>query len=230
MPFEPSQYQSAVIDFVKNGQGNAIIEAVAGSGKTMTIVNACNAIPSTNKVLFLAFNKSIAEELQKRVPSHVQASTINSFGYSICRNAVKKYIKIEADKSCTLLRFNVLNVVKGDKVAESWFYTIKSTVKRIVSLLKANYICVPTHKDIESLMETYELSLDNVKAEDMPRFYDNCIATFTLAIKTTQTMDFDDQVFMPSFYNWTLPKFDFVFIDECQDLNKMARELIKRMK
>ena len=32
--YEPSKYQKAIFDFVERGQGNAVIEAQAGSGKT----------------------------------------------------------------------------------------------------------------------------------------------------------------------------------------------------
>jgi len=58
--FEPSPYQKAIFDFVATGTGSAVIEAVAGSGKTTTIVESLNLIPKTKQVLFLAFNKAIA--------------------------------------------------------------------------------------------------------------------------------------------------------------------------
>ena len=54
--FIPSLYQQAVYDFITNGKGNAVINAVAGSGKSTTIVNALRLIPSDKRVLFLAFN------------------------------------------------------------------------------------------------------------------------------------------------------------------------------
>jgi two-component system sensor histidine kinase SenX3 len=44
--FQPSVYQQAIYDFITNGQGNAVVSAVAGSGKTTTLINALNLIPS----------------------------------------------------------------------------------------------------------------------------------------------------------------------------------------
>ena len=38
--FIPSAYQQAIFDFVKTGSGNAVVSAVAGSGKTSTLVEA----------------------------------------------------------------------------------------------------------------------------------------------------------------------------------------------
>jgi len=65
MKFKPSKYQRVVYQFIKSCKGNAVVEAVAGSGKSTTIVNAIDIIPEDKKILFLAFNKSIVTELQK---------------------------------------------------------------------------------------------------------------------------------------------------------------------
>ena len=226
--FKPSQYQKDIFDFVQNGTGNGIIDAKAGSGKTSTIVKALEYIPNTASVLFVAFNKSIAMELKERAPKNVKACTLNSFGYSLCMAHIKKYIKIDPDKTRTLLRFNILQVKKGDKEAETYLYTIQHAVKRIVSLLKANYICKPQVKDVTDMMEAYDVSV-KLKEDKLPMFYDHVIATFTLCVNTFNVMDFDDQIFLPVFHGWKFPKFDFVFIDEAQDLNKSQLELILKL-
>lgn len=77
----PSKYQTAIYDFAKNGTNHGVIEAVAGSGKTTTIVNIAD-----KDSLFVAFNKHIAEELKSR---GVNAATLNSVGWGACRKAVK---------------------------------------------------------------------------------------------------------------------------------------------
>ena len=38
--YTPSTYQQNVFDFVQHGTGNAVISALAGSGKTTVIVSA----------------------------------------------------------------------------------------------------------------------------------------------------------------------------------------------
>ena len=47
-----SKEQEAIYDFVENGSGNAIIDAVAGAGITTTIMNCAQLIPEyrRNKV------------------------------------------------------------------------------------------------------------------------------------------------------------------------------------
>ena len=67
MTFKASAYQQAIFQFITYGNGNAVIDAVAGSGKSTTIVNALKLIPQNKSVLFLAFNKAIVEELKLKV-------------------------------------------------------------------------------------------------------------------------------------------------------------------
>lgn len=65
--FIPSKYQQDIFDFIQHGNGNSVINALAGSGKTSTIVNAVKLIPSTCNALFIAFNKEIVKELEKNL-------------------------------------------------------------------------------------------------------------------------------------------------------------------
>ena len=83
MSFIPSEYQEKIFDFIKNGSGNAVINAKAGSGKTSTIVESIHLIPQKEKVLFVAFNKAIEQELSKRLQSYSNAMirTYHSLGY-----------------------------------------------------------------------------------------------------------------------------------------------------
>lgn len=86
MAFIPSKYQKTVYTYIKIGKGNAVIDAVAGSGKSTTIVNALKQIPSAKRVLFLAFNKAIVEELKIKIGNlpNVDIKTLHSLGASIC--------------------------------------------------------------------------------------------------------------------------------------------------
>ena len=62
-PFKPSHYQKAIFDFVANGTGDGLVDAVPGSGKTTTLVEAARYTNSNGNALFVAFNKHIADEL-----------------------------------------------------------------------------------------------------------------------------------------------------------------------
>src|SRR5712675_444569 len=88
-----SSYQTAIFDAVENSRKSLIIEAVAGSGKTTTIVEAIRHVPSSQSVVFLAFNKAIADELKRRVQSpNARCMTLHAAGL----NAWKQHLAWDA--------------------------------------------------------------------------------------------------------------------------------------
>ena len=48
-----------------NSTGNIKINAVAGSGKTTTVIEYAKSRPRTSKILYLAFNRSVKLEARK---------------------------------------------------------------------------------------------------------------------------------------------------------------------
>jgi len=104
MIFAPSPLQQAIFSEVDHGTGSLIIEAVAGSGKTTTCIGCVARIPRNRSVLFLAFNKSIADELKERIPDHTTAMTLNSFGHRALMRSVGGRINIDSNKTRQLMR------------------------------------------------------------------------------------------------------------------------------
>ena len=67
----PSAYQEAIFEFVLNGQGDGLINAVAGAGKTWVLVQAAQLIRllpgPRRRATFAAFNRHIADTLKARL-------------------------------------------------------------------------------------------------------------------------------------------------------------------
>jgi superfamily I DNA/RNA helicase len=83
-----SRYQRDVFAAIHAGAGNLVIEAVAGSGKTTTLLKALEFVASDKVILVVAFNTSIKKELSTRIPKHltnVTVSTLAAHGNSILR-------------------------------------------------------------------------------------------------------------------------------------------------
>ena len=97
----PTREQDAIFKFVKSGKGNAIIEALAGTGKTTTITVAANIIPQDKNAIFLAFNKDIVDELVKKqkegkFSKKIEIRTFNSFGFGcLLRSGKYKYQSLD---------------------------------------------------------------------------------------------------------------------------------------
>lgn len=68
--------QDAIVSAYR-AQRNLVIEAGAGTGKTSTLEACARAVPQS-RVSIVVFNRSIAEELNARMPENVGASTAHS--------------------------------------------------------------------------------------------------------------------------------------------------------
>ena len=102
--FAPSTFQTAIFDFITSGSGSAIVEAVAGSGKTTTIIHAVKLIPKNETVLMLAFNKVIAEELSSRINlPNVEVKTFHSLGFSAYKDTHGTRVKMDNNKLFRLI-------------------------------------------------------------------------------------------------------------------------------
>ena len=68
-----------------NSTGNIIVNAVAGSGKTTTIIEYAKARPRSCKILYLVFNRSVKEEAIRKFISqglsNVTVETAHSLAY-----------------------------------------------------------------------------------------------------------------------------------------------------
>jgi hypothetical protein len=54
-PFVPSLQQQSFFDWINTGSGSCVLEAVAGSGKTTTLIEALKLMKGT--IFFGAYNK-----------------------------------------------------------------------------------------------------------------------------------------------------------------------------
>jgi superfamily I DNA/RNA helicase len=75
-----------------NSSGNIKINAVAGSGKTTTIIEYSKSRPSRSRILYLAFNKSVKTEADEKFSrlglDNVKVETAHSLAY---KNVIYKY-------------------------------------------------------------------------------------------------------------------------------------------
>ena len=85
------EFSNQIDNYINGDPTSSIaVRAVAGSGKSTTIKAAANLIPKNLDTVFLAFNKSIAEELREKLPNHVDSKTLNQLGYGILRQHLRQ--------------------------------------------------------------------------------------------------------------------------------------------
>ncbi len=84
LSYDPSKYQAAIYDWVESGEGNVVVDAVAGAGKTSTSVDAIRL--ADVEALAVAFNREIAEVLVERLKgTRAKATTAHAHGLAALR-------------------------------------------------------------------------------------------------------------------------------------------------
>jgi len=212
--FIPSVYQQAIFDYIQDKNGtDAVIEAVAGSGKTTTIVEALKY--TSGRVVFCAFNKRIADELRTRAPAHVKCCTLHSLGFAALRNALPHKPEVDDDKK--------MSIAKELLPADEDFYVRVSLVK-VASLVQATLTEPTDVAAVNSIIDRYDIDLNGGGPKvlaALPRMIELCASRTTV-------IDYDDMCWLVVALNLPMEKFDWVLIDESQDLNVVQQELVLR--
>lgn len=212
-----SSYQIKIFEWIVTGVGNAVVRAVAGSGKTTTMVEAFKRIAGNQSKIYLAFNKSIATELGSR---GVNARTFHSLCFSPVTRALG--IKnVNPDKVRDLIDARMGH-------DESRMYG--PFVNKLIGLGKnAGIGCLleDTEQNWNDLAVHHDLELDSEYADYAKalRYASEILQVSNVA----PSLDFDDLLYMAVRNGIPLPKFDFVGVDEAQDTNAIQRAIIRKI-
>lgn len=224
MTIQYSNYQFGLFDKVEEGVGNVMVNAVAGSGKTFSLLECMRR--SKGDAIFVAFNKSIATELGTKVPSHVTAQTLHSFGYAAIRAAFG-YVKSDARKLIWIMNkypaTSFLPSMTGKEKAD--IFQIRNQIESLISIWKATLIDWNNNEEVAKTASHYGINYDPA----------NLGAARSIMAKSIDvsskyfTIDFDDMIYLPVALGLKVPTFGNVFVDECQDLNRSQIELVLKM-
>lgn len=212
-----SKYQTAIFDFVEDANaGNGAVEAVAGSGKTTTIVEALKRVKGTS--IFLAFNKSIADELKAR---GVNARTFHSLTYN---PVMQDRGQFAPDMNKLRKIFEELNPdIASERMYGQFCYKLVGLARQIgvgclVEDIESVWTELCEHHNIELEHEMADFKTGILLARDLLR-----------ASNASRMVDFDDMLYFAVKDGISLPKFDFVFVDEAQDTNAIQRAILRKI-
>jgi len=223
MEYNWSKYQRDIFDFVEHGVGNCVVEACAGSGKSTTMIKCIDLIPKGHTVLLTAFNKDIVDALSSKLErkDNVRTMTIHSIGLKMLINNLKdSKLKLDEFKYRTYINSNISDI------SETYNnYNQRNKDKYIKNINKfvdfgRLYLC-QTVKDLSMIENRYGiqvLSDEKDIAVDVMKWGKN----------NTDIIDYTDMIWLPNvlyLQPWGF-RFDWVMVDECQDLNRAQRELI----
>ena len=220
--FVPSKYQEKFFDFIQHGVGNAVIEAKAGAGKTKTAISSIKLIPKDQKCLFIAFNKSIADELNERLKSRSNciARTTHSLGFLMLRRNLGPDIEVDEYKYRKYVKNNIGKITTASEFIRTR-QQVEEYIDNITMLIDfSRFNLAQNEKEINAVAQKYSI----------PVSFDECAITqkcLEWGKEHTETIDYTDMIWLPvelSLAPMGLT-YDWVYIDESQDLSICSTQL-----
>lgn len=218
MAHTPSIFQQDIYDVIPNGTTNVVVSAVAGSGKTTTIAHAVTLTPKESDKIFLAFNNTIVDELKERIVyPNCQVTTMHSFCWRAILKSTNYKAKLDNSKSFKIIK---KLLVKFEVPKKSiGYYTF--VIIKLVDL--ARHHLLTDFEEVEWIADRHDLEVQ----EEM---IDIALETLVLMNEDYKTYDFTDMIYRACIDKVRMPKFDFIFVDESQDLSSAQQHIITQIK
>ena len=238
---KPSKYQLKILDWLKNGHGHAICNAVAGSGKTTTLKLAAGQLesmglkPSELKVIVFGKQNSL-DLIDKFGPAWKNSiQTLHSVGFRIVQQEIGRLRRDERVIS-----------TKYRRIAENFQLIPQKTKKRTFQGQLINDGAISKAEPFLKLIDLVRLTLSDVTEKSLRHLtYHHNLEGINDFKKVTEALakilivgqeealdhrlDYTDMIWLP--VKWQLYRknwfrtYKFVLIDECQDLNAAQLEL-----
>ena len=241
------------LDAVKAPLGPTLVLAGAGSGKTrvltnriMYLVKECGVSPSN--VLAITFTNKAANEMKSRLmefdcnAQFMHISTIHSFCASVLRREAQELdrnsnfsIYTEDEKHSMLKKIVKQALDDGDaKMADSFGECISNIKNNAPDLVESDLL-VQSETD-EYLIAVLEELQKATQAEDTETLV-NVIQEYNRRMAENNALDFDDLLYYvhkifstnPQILQKYRERYQFVLIDEFQDVNKVQYQIFKML-
>lgn len=223
-----SPQKAAILDWVENGEGSIVVEAVAGSGKTTLLIDAIAKM--LGSVFFGAYNTGIVAEIVERVAKVIgerddlDIKTMHAQGFAAWRKFAPN-VSVEKDK-CRIIYRDLI-----EDMHDSMKFWEACTLK-LVSYAKQSCLGLHDKGDIDNdaiwlgYIDHYDIDTlsSDQKAIDMAKK----VLKASMA-QDNVFIDFDDMIFAPLIHGAKFQQYDWVLLDECQDSNEARRVMAQRM-
>lgn len=197
-----------------NSEGNIKINAVAGSGKTTTVIEYAKSRPANARILYLAFNRSVKLEAQKKFDekglNNVTVETAHSLAFRQIIPKFKYKVKNQGYKTQEIAELLQLQG-DGEKHTE---FIVANHINKFIT-----YFCNSDKKKIQEL--NYADTISDEKARSFVTKYYSYIESQTRLLLSK--MDKGEIEVIHDFYlkkfQLSEPKlnYDYILFDEGQD-------------
>ena len=141
---QPSEEQEVIIDQIKQNK-NIVIEAVAGSGKTTTLLFISNKY-KTKRISLLTYSRSLKDEiLSKSIPDNLSVFTFHSFASYIYKTVIHNdYLLNTAllkNKIRDLTEIDILMVDEVQDMTKQYFLLTSIIINMFKNIMFCNLAC-----------------------------------------------------------------------------------------
>ena len=206
-PFTPSPQQEAIFADTATGEGHTVVLALAGTGKSTTILKSLEHLPKpvANDCLLVAFNKNIAKHLEGLAPPGITVSTLHSYGLRQISRAIHPRPTVDDEKMPRIL---------SELIPDRW-REARAPTRKLVDLAKG---CLASKAEsVDALIDAYDVNVPD--ALDRETFVDYAMRAMDASLDDQAVIDFSDMIWFPCKLKMTTQSYARVFVDETQDLN-----------
>ncbi|MGG6281857.1 UvrD-helicase domain-containing protein [Leptolyngbya sp. AN03gr2] len=226
---EMSKYQQDIAHWVISGQGDACIKAMAGSSKT-TVLEITSRLIKGN-ALFCAFSKDIQTKLQRRLPKSVDCKTIHSLGFGALAKSIDGKLKVDGEKYRVLVKQEAINLVSqkyGRIDLDNRFEAARSALSDLLKFSQTGLVDCSDHEAFESMIEHYGIDTDEFGLTELAERVDWIKKLGMEAARQDGLVDYIDMIWLPVVWHLPIMQYQWVLVDEAQDLSKCQLEIVMR--
>ena len=226
--FAPTEEQEAARSAARSGEASLMLNAYAGCAKTTTLGLLGTEV--RGPALALAFNKSIAKELESRFASNFKVQTLNGFGYGAMARALPQITRFDLEpKKVGKIISEEAKWRKTELSSEAW-----DAIRRLVSAAqRAGLAPGDTQWSMtEDTPENWAGLADDcwIPEGDQGEAIDfaRSVLRRNNELVLEGKISFDDQVYWPTVFGAAFPQYPTMLVDEAQDLNALNHEMLRR--
>ena len=223
---EFSKEQEDIFEYAAKGPFNMIVQAVAGAGKTTTLVECANRIDASKKVLLLAHNKSTRDTLKERIGDrpNVKIFTLHGLAWRMYTEHFDDQPEINDDKYRNYVNKN-MDIISSEEyksLSGPKKLMYKANVFDLIN--KARHNLKQSEKEIRKLaIKKYGMTL----VADESHFVAKVLKW---GEENRKEVDFQDLLWLPSQLGYFTKRYvsDIIMLDEAQDASIAQQDIIKR--
>jgi superfamily I DNA/RNA helicase len=221
-----SEEQNNIFDFAENGLPNLIVQAVAGAGKTTTLVECANRIETNKKILLLAHNRSTRDTLRERIGDkpNVKVYTLHGLAWRLFTEHFGFNPVIDDDKYRKYVNSNI------DTIGTEQYKSLSGPSKMMYKANVFDLINKARHNLKQSEKEITKLA----KKKYGIRFVaDECHMVANIlkwGMSNTEVVDYQDLLWFPSEFGYFTKHYlaDIIMLDEAQDASIAQQDVVSR--